>query len=50
LNYYFDYECDILNKYTLLELLHNETCRKEFKKTITYLMENTNENNSRFVL
>ena len=41
LNHYFDFECDILNKFTLIELLHNENCRNEFKKTVTYLMENT---------
>ena len=51
LNHYFDFECDILNKFTLIELLDNEHCRNEFKKTVTYLMENTRQEiNARFVL
>jgi hypothetical protein len=36
----FNFECDILNRRTLLEILYSNDLNQEFKKTINYIIDN----------
>ena len=36
----FDFECDILQRRTLLEILYSNDLNQEFKKSINYIINN----------